>query len=151
MPLTDNKMDTPTITSLVVNNGPPDHRRPKPTPPWRTPFLELLGLLKIIDNSRPTPTVDGQRFCFQPSHDLSEISRIFLSVSTHSSVRYDIDIRTIQLSGSGAVLPIVNKLQEYASHVLQSIQVSILRHSNQVTLSTIATSTSGTVYSHAAS
>lgn len=125
----DNKLNTPMITSLVVDNlDPPDPNRPKLTPPWNPPFLELLDLLKVIDYSQPTPKVDGQRFCFQPSHDLSEISRVFLSVTTSSSVQYDIDIKTIRLSDSDTVPPAVIKLQEYANHVLRRVQVSIFTH-----------------------
>ncbi|KAG8216996.1 hypothetical protein J3R82DRAFT_7309 [Butyriboletus roseoflavus] len=112
-------MNTPIVTSLVVDPSP---TRPKPTPPWEAPFLELLGVLKIIDNSLPTPRANGQRFCFQPSHDLSEISKVFLSVSS-SFARYDIDLKTIRILGSDAVPPSVNKLQEYANHVLRRIRL----------------------------
>ena len=69
----------------------------------------------------------AQSFCFQPSHDLSEISRIFLSVTT-SDLQYDIDLETLRVSGSDAVPPAVTKLQEYANNVLQRIQVSIFIH-----------------------
>lgn len=120
-------MYPPTITSLAVVNEPPNPRTLKPTPPWNAPFLELLGLLKIIDNSKPTPKVDDQRFCFQPSHDLTEISRIFLSVST-SDLQYDIDLKTLRVSGSDSVPPAVTKLKKYANGVLRRTQVSIFIH-----------------------
>lgn len=123
----DKEMNTPAITSLVVDIRPSNPERPKPTPPWNGPFLELLRLLKIIDNSKSTPKVEDQRCCFQPSRDLSEISRIFLSVST-SDLRYDIDLKTLQGLGSDAVPPAVTKLQEYASNILQRIRVSIFIH-----------------------
>ncbi|KAF8434737.1 hypothetical protein L210DRAFT_3762913 [Boletus edulis BED1] len=109
-----------TITSLVVRHGPFSPHNPK-APPWHKPFLELLGLLKIIDKSKPTPKVDEQRFCFQPTQDLSKISRVFLSVST-SDYQCDIDLKTIRLVDSNTVPPAVTKLQEYADHVLQRIQ-----------------------------
>lgn len=120
-------MYPPTITSLAVVNEPPNPRTLKPKPPWNAPFLELLGLLKIIDNSKPTPKVDDQRFCFQPSHDLTEISRIFLSVST-SDLQYDIDLKTLRVSGSDSVPPAVTKLKKYANGVLRRTQVSIFIH-----------------------
>jgi hypothetical protein len=120
-------MYTPTITSLAVDNEPPDPQTLKPIPPWNAPFLELLGVLKIIDNSKATPKVDDQRFCFQPSHDLSEISRIFLSVSTFT-LQYDIDLKTLRASDSDSVPLAVIKLQEYANSVLRRIQVSISIH-----------------------
>ncbi|KAF8552366.1 hypothetical protein OG21DRAFT_1511536 [Imleria badia] len=116
--MNNQEMDTPTITSLVVGNEPPNHHTSKPARPWITPFLELLGLLGIIDNSRPTPRVDDQRFCFQPSHDFSEISRIFLSVST-PNLQYDIDLKTIRNVGSDLVPPAATKLKEYANSILQ--------------------------------
>lgn len=144
-------MNTPIITSLRVGDDSANADDP-PTLPWEAPFLELLGLLQIIDKSQPAPNVDGQRLCFQPSHDLSEISRIFLSV-TISSAQYDIDLKTIHILDSDAVPPAVNKLQEFANHVLQRTRVSILDnlYSNQVIRSTIATSSSRTVYAIVAS
>lgn len=120
-------MDTPAITSLVVGDEPPDPEEQQSTPPWKTPFLDLLGLLKIIDNSQPTPKVDNQRFCFQPSSDLSEISRVFLSVTT-LDLQYDVDLKTIRLTGSDAIPPAVAKLQEYANDALRRIQVSNFSH-----------------------
>ena len=121
------KVNTPVITSLVAGNEPSNPNRRKSTPPWHAPFLELLGLLKIIDNSKPTPKFDDQRLCFQPSQDLSEISRIFLSVST-SDLQYDIDLRTIRVAGSDAVPRAVTKLQEYANCILQRNRVSETIH-----------------------
>lgn len=122
--MSNEDIDIPPITSLMVDDEPLDPRRPRPTPPWTAPFFELLRFIKVIDISWPIPNVDGQRFCFQPSHDLSKISRIFLSVSA-PFIQDDIDLGRFPLLGPHSVSPAVTKLQEYADHVLQRIQVRI--------------------------
>ena len=83
------------ITSLSVLDGDLDH----PSRSWCKPFTELLPLLKIVDGSNPK--IQGNhRFSFQHSRDLSELSRVFLSVAFSDGVMHEIAIDSIRFDDS---------------------------------------------------
>ena len=92
---------------------------------WGKPFGELCLLLGIIaDQQIP------RHFSFQHSPDLSEITRIFLSVGIHS-VAYEIVNDDIRFNGSdlSSGRALVTELKEYASRILSTVRVSNLVHS----------------------
>ena len=96
----------------------------------RKPFEDLLILLTILErNDRPpsrSSCMEGQYFCLKHTHDLSELSEIFLSVHV-PGVRYKINIYDIQFEGPRSALGriFVHQLEEYAHRVLARVKVSI--------------------------
>ena len=116
---------TPPITTLALL----DYSVLPPSESLRKTFGELLCLLKIITSESPySPELDHHYFCFQPTHDLSKISAVFLSVHIYSGIEYKIHLNDIRFddpdSCSGQVL--VAELEEYANRVLSRVRVSFV-------------------------
>lgn len=98
---------------------------------WDLPFRLLLNTLKItrrLESSDDEIETTQHRFCFQPNHDLSALSRIFISVNLFSGISYKIDLNhdDIQDNSSGFLAyASVAALRAYANHALASARVSV--------------------------
>ena len=105
----------------------------QPSKSWCKPFKKLLLLLGVIEidtpRSRWDPPELDHSFCFQHTHDLSELSAVFLLVHISSGTEYTIRIHLDDIrfdasdSPSGRVF--VAKLKEYAEGALSRVQVSV--------------------------
>ncbi|KAF8552385.1 hypothetical protein OG21DRAFT_148340 [Imleria badia] len=93
---------TPPITTLSVV---PDENPNILSQSWLKPFATLLFLLRI-SRGDDSEYVGDHKFCFQHTHDLSELSRIFLSLD-------DLD------SSYGQAF--LAELEEYANRVLSRV------------------------------
>ena len=98
---------------------------------WRKPFGHLLFLLKInVDDGQYGP--ENHCFCFQHTHDLSELSRTFLSVSIYPGITYEIAIDGIRFNDSDSFSgqAFLAELEDYADRVLSRVRVSIFAKSH---------------------
>ena len=89
---------------------------------WLEPFQELLLFLKIILEDSDSDII--QKLCFQHTHDLSELSDVFLDVDV-DGVRYSIDLRTFRFPREHQGRTWVMQLEEYANGVLSRFRVSV--------------------------
>jgi hypothetical protein len=100
---------------------------PDPIPSsWVEPFEELLLFLKIVDSPGGSSTA-LQEFCFQHTHDLSELSHVFLRVDV-DEVKYSIDLRTFRFPREHESRAWVVELEEYANGALSRFRVSFFTH-----------------------
>ncbi|KAN0097918.1 hypothetical protein V8E55_002364, partial [Tylopilus felleus] len=84
---------------------------------WVEPFQELL-LLKIIDHHEDSNT-RNQKFCFQHTHDRSELSDVFLCLDVNEgAVRYSIDLRTFHFLREHQARTWVMQLEENCQRCL---------------------------------
>ncbi|KAF8546559.1 hypothetical protein OG21DRAFT_1104100 [Imleria badia] len=115
---------TPPITVLSVV---PDENPSILSQSWRKPFEALLWLLRI---SRHEEYIEDHQFCFQHTHDLSELSRIFLSVNIQDSFTYEIATDSIRFDDLNPFLgqSFLAELEGYANRALSRVQVSIFIH-----------------------
>ena len=120
---------TPPITTLTLLE---DYYVLPLSESWRKPFGELLLLLRIITSESPwrPAELDNHYFCFQHTHDLSELSAVFISLYIDSGIEYKIHLHDIRFddqdSCPGQVL--VTELEEYANRVLSRVRVSVFVH-----------------------
>ncbi|KAF8552375.1 hypothetical protein OG21DRAFT_147581 [Imleria badia] len=110
---------TPPITTLSVIDNDFD----QPSQSWCKPFKKLLPLLRIIDGSN-AKIKNNHRFSFQHTNDLSELSRIFLSVTISPGVTREIATDSIQFddSDSSCGQAFIAELEEYANRVLSRVR-----------------------------
>ncbi|KAN0097915.1 hypothetical protein V8E55_002361 [Tylopilus felleus] len=105
----DNQPEPP-ITTLTTNC--------QLTELWVEPFEKLLLLLKIIDHNEDSNT-RNQEFCFQHTHDRSELSDVFLCLDVNEgAVRYSIDLRTFHFPREHQARTWVMQLEEFANGAL---------------------------------
>ena len=92
---------------------------------WSKPFRKLLPLLKIMDCAN----AEFQQFCFQHTHNLSELSRVFLSVAISPGVTHEIATNSSRFDNPDSSFgqALVAELEEYANRALSRVWVSIFR------------------------
>ena len=103
----------------------------QPSQSWHKPFTKLLLLLQFITSSNAVAEIENHHFCFQHTHDLSELSTVFLSVYTPSGFEYKIHFDGIRSDDSDPCPSqvFVAELEEYANRVLSRVRVSAFVHS----------------------
>ncbi|KAF8552368.1 hypothetical protein OG21DRAFT_145866 [Imleria badia] len=94
---------------------------------WYTQFEELLFSLEI--NTSGYHVIRDHHFCFQYTHDLSRLSRAFLSITVSSGLRYKIDIDDIQIDEQDTPAQrCLTELKKYANNALSWARVSVFVH-----------------------